>query len=340
MRTRLLSQPLWIKLLGANALLVLIALAAALAVGLEREHVLLIGLALAVGMVANILLVTLALSPIRALQVTADRLASGDAAARVPPTPFTDPALHNVSETVNGLLQRLEADRARLRDLVWQVMQAEDRERHRIGVVLHESIAQSLAAVLLELAVAEAGDASEPVRARVQAVRAQVRQMLSDVGTLARTMHSSALRDLGLVAGLRELARTSGEGSMAVRLDVDERSEQHMAHLDPAAGAALHRVAQEAVQNALRHSGAALVQMELSVADGRAHLRLEDDGVGFDVPAVEARRTGGGLFTMRERLALMGGDFAVDSTPGTGTVVRASVRLHPPSRQITSSGAR
>lgn len=338
MRTLLLSQPLATKLVGANALLVVVALGAAFFVGLESESVTLIAIALAAGMVANFVLVTIALGPVRALQETADRLVSGDLDARVPASPFADPALRNVSDTLNGLLRRLEADRARLKEVASLVIQAEDRERHRIAVVLHESIAQSLAAVLLELAVAEAGDAPEPVRMRVAAARALVRDLLAEVGSLARTMYSSALRDLGLAAGLRELARTADGASMTVEVSVYDGSAQHLAGLDTAAGAVLHRVAQEALQNALRHSRASRVTIDLDAADGRATLRVRDDGIGFDPATVEAPGARGGLFTMRERLALMGGELTVVSRAGSGTVVKASVRLHLPTQVSPYSG--
>jgi signal transduction histidine kinase len=97
--------------------------------------------------------------------------------------------------------------------------------------------------------------------------------------------------------------------------------------LDAPCSSALYRIAQEAVGNALKHSRASSVVVRLRVVDEIAHLDIEDDGIGFDPDVVETHRPGMGLFSMRERAALVGGSLKVESIKGHGARVSASVPL-------------
>jgi signal transduction histidine kinase len=89
----------------------------------------------------------------------------------------------------------------------------------------------------------------------------------------------------------------------------------------------LYRVAHEAVTNALRHGSPHRVDVRLDVEPGVVTLNVADDGRGFDVAEAEARRPGMGLFTMRERVALLDGQFEVRTRPGGGTCIRATIPL-------------
>jgi signal transduction histidine kinase len=110
------------------------------------------------------------------------------------------------------------------------------------------------------------------------------------------------------------------------------------------AAAVLYRVAQAAVHNVVKHAGAHHVNLRLTTSPGgsgaepAAVLEIVDDGRGFDVNEAERRRPGMGLFTMRERVALAGGRFAIDSTPGLGTRVIASVPVVERLKDTTPSG--
>jgi signal transduction histidine kinase len=109
----------------------------------------------------------------------------------------------------------------------------------------------------------------------------------------------------------------------------------------PTAAAVLYRVAQAAVHNVVRHARARHVELRLTVIsrerDGRAVLEVVDDGTGFDVADAERRRPGMGLFTMRERVALAGGQFHIESSTGKGTRITASVPM-PESLETTRKG--
>ncbi|MFL5575699.1 MAG: histidine kinase [Gemmatimonadaceae bacterium] len=330
----LLRVPLAGKLVGANAAVVA---AAAWTLfghvgGGERGDALVLALALAAGVTVNYALVRLALRPLRELEAAADRVWHGDLGARVAPSPIADGDMARVGRTVNRLLDGLAADRERMRELAAAAVESSDAERARIARELHDSVAQTLAALTFQLAAA-ARDSRDPALAeRLTLIRDLAGSAMEEVRTLSHSVHPRVLDDLGLAAALEWLARQTRERApLDVRVEVDGEAARAADSTAPrTATAALYRVAQESLRNTERHADARAAQLTLVAAgDGTLRLEVEDDGAGFDVAAAEARRPGMGLSSMRERLALVGGSFAVDSAPGRGTRVKAVVPLDP-----------
>jgi signal transduction histidine kinase len=136
-------------------------------------------------------------------------------------------------------------------------------------------------------------------------------------------MHPRVLDDLGLPAALEWIARQTREQEA---FDVDVIADDGASIPAPLASV-LYRIAQEALRNAARHAGAKHVEIFLRRAPGSATLEVRDDGRGFDVRRAEERRPGMGLFSMRERVGLVNGSLVVESTPGRGTRVVATVPL-------------
>jgi signal transduction histidine kinase len=132
------------------------------------------------------------------------------------------------------------------------------------------------------------------------------------------------LDDLGLAAALEWLARSTQEAD-GLRVTVDAAGLPP--HLPNTQGAALYRVAQEALRNVVRHADARHVLIRARSDHPRVTLDGRDDGAGFDVGAAEERRPGMGLFAMRERIALVDGTLEIESAPALGTRVRAVVPL-------------
>ncbi|HEX6313645.1 MAG TPA: ATP-binding protein [Gemmatimonadaceae bacterium] len=324
----LLRLPITGKIAGANALIALAAVMVARFGGIVGQApklwaVLLISLAVA--MVVNCALVFVALRPLKDLEDTARRVWQGELDARVPPSIVADAGVQRVGNTLNLLLDGLSADQARLRYLATQVIQAGDRERANLARELHDSTAQSLAALLLELSVLAAENNDPRLDERISRVRSIVGEVLDEVRMLAHTVHPRVLDDLGLVAALQLLVRESRQRS-EVDLEFDSPSSFE---LDPTCASALYRIAQEAVGNAIRHAGARTVRIRLRQRHSDAELEVIDDGSGFVMDVVARRRPGMGLFTMRERAALVGGRLSVQSTPGEGTRVLAAVPCAP-----------
>ena len=164
---------------------------------------------------------------------------------------------------------------------------------------------------------------------------------------LAHTMHPRVLDDLGLTAALKRLARettdhaalhvtSAEEGTVLVAVTVTGAVDEA---LSAPIKSVLYRVAQEAVQNARRHAAPRHIEIHLEISTDSVTLAIKDDGSGFD-PARKLREgTGIGLFTMRERVALVGGELRIASRTGGGTSVIALIPLqesHSPSPSPSS----
>ena len=335
-----LRVPLVAKIAGANALIVVATLGAAFGWGAtgpsEMRFIVILGAALAGSLIANVVLVVVALRPLNDLEATAQRIWSGNLDARVPISPLADAVLLRIGSALNVLLDGLTADRARMRALASQVISAGDKERAYIARELHDSTAQTLAALLLELSVIAKENSNPVVADRLERVRRISGDVLDEVKLLAHTVHPRVLDDLGLTAALRLLAREAEErGRVTVQVQVDEATNA----VPPAQQSVLYRVGQEAVNNALRHARPEVISLRLSLQGETARLEVEDDGAGFEISEAERRRAGMGLFTMRERAALVGGALQITSHPGRGTLVVATVPTSPGSMPATPSGA-
>lgn len=323
-----LGVPLLLKIAGANALIVIIAAAISLGMhdmnraGMTLASVMIV--ALVVSLIVNLVLVQVALRPIRDLEDTARRVWSGDLEARVAPSLVADRHMRRVGRTINILLDALTSDRARMRRLASLVITAQDEERSRIARELHDSTAQSLTAIVLQLSAA-ARDARVPELAeRLSEVKEMAGSALEEVRTLSHRVHPRVLDDLGLVPAVRWLARQARD-SAAVDVTVDALGEPEA--IPAPAASVLYRVAQEALANAVRHASPTSVAIVVQTDADTATLEVADDGRGFDLAEAEARRPGMGLFSMRERVSLVDGQLDVISAPGSGTRVVARVPL-------------
>ncbi len=327
---RVLRVPLLGKVAGANLLTVVAALAA---VVLERRlhtpgsTVSILGIALATSLVVNLALVYVALRPLTDLETAAARVWAGDLEARVPTSRLADRDMLRIGSTLNALLDRLTDDRESMRRLAAQVISAQDEERARVARELHDSTAQTLTAVILQLGAAARESGSPAMDERIATLRQLAGEALEEVRSLSHTMHPRVLDDLGLPAALQWLGRqTGGQESFDVCV---EASDDEPAIPAPLASV-LYRVAQEALRNAARHAVASHVRVRLQRGDAGITLDVTDDGKGFDLLRAEERRPGMGLFSMRERVALVHGHLDVSSVPGRGTRVTATIPLREP----------
>ena len=286
-----------------------------------RDNVEIILTSLVITLALNAAIVYWALLPLRALEATTLRVARGDLAARFAPSPLADRNLARIGRTFNDLLDRLTADRARARHLAAQVISAADGERARIARELHDSTAQSLSALEMMLSAAKQERTSPANAERLATMHDIARQALAEVRTLSHTVHPHVLDDLGLVAAIEHLARRLRLQS-PVKIWVTADDDGVVPHV---IGSVLFRVAQEAIGNAMKHASARELHVTVRTSEHAVVLEVRDDGCGFNVGAAEASMLGMGLFSMRERLGLVGGMLVVLSAPGVGTTVRATV---------------
>ena len=324
---RILRTPLTVKLLGANLLIAAAALGAALTIerrdGAHPELVWILAGALAVALVGNLVLVTVALRPLRALIDAAERVRAGALETRVTSSRVADRELVRLGHTMNSLLDELGEERARLRELAAEVISAADTERERIARELHDSTAQRVAALVLHLGAVLNDGANERLRGRLAPAKQLADDVLEELRTLAHVMHPRVLHDLGLPHALNALARETTTAACVVDADV----EAPLTRLPIEVESVFYRVAQEAVSNALRHGQPTTVRVLLRRSPTATTLIVEDDGRGFDTSTPPRDREHLGMFTMRERVSLVDGSLEITSKPGEGTRVRASVPL-------------
>ena len=192
-------------------------------------------------------------------------------------------------------------------------------ERNRLARELHDSVTQTLfSAVLTAEAVAELVD-TDPGQARERARELQdlARDAVREMRSLIFELRPADLDADGLVPTLRkhvEILRRVAEPELRFTVSGERR-------LDGRVERELFRVAQEALNNALRHGRASSVEVELAVRNGLVRLSVHDDGVGFDADDPRLRTRHLGLTSMRERADTVGGRLAITSAPGRGTVV-------------------
>jgi signal transduction histidine kinase len=322
-RLAALRAPLLVKLAGANLFVVVV-------LGLIWLHQ--AATQMSAGLVAAVIVLLLvhgglllvALRPVRDLEVVADRVWRGDYRARVESSAVADQEVLRVGAMFNLLLDGLARDRARMRALAEEVIAVGDRERAALARELHDSTAQRLAALLFEISAAARDSDDPPLRDRLAAARDMAEELTEEVRKLAMTVHPRVLDDLGLASALQKLARDSSRGT---GIDVDVDAPREAAELPHGVASVLYRVAQESIRNAVCHASPRRIHVALHLGGGEARLEVNDDGVGFDLADAERRRPGMGLFTMRERVALVDGEFQVRTAPGDGTTVCACVPL-------------
>jgi signal transduction histidine kinase len=329
-----LRAPLLIKLLGANALVV-----ATLVVGWSMTAPRGTGMMLPVLLAAlvfgaSIVFTVIALRPIRDLESTVSRVWEGDFGARVERSTIADNEVLRVGSMLNLLLDGLARDRARMQALAADVIESGDRERAALAIELHDSTAQRLAALLLNISAA-ARDARDPeLAARLAAIRDAAEEVTDEVRLLAQSVHPRVLDDLGLVAAVRKLGRDASSGTS---IDVDVVAPAEIAALPRNVSAVLYRVAQEAVRNAVQHAAPRHIHVTITLEPASIRLEVRDDGRGFNYGSTGRQPQGSGLIAMRDRLTVVEGALDVRSAAGGGgTTIVASI---PRSLDGTRKGA-
>lgn len=224
-----------------------------------------------------------------------------------------------------GQVAELEAYRSGARALAARILSAQEAERVRVSRELHDDTGQALTLILVRLQLIEDMTRDPEVRHELSELRQLVVDTLDGVRRLAVQLGPSVLEDLGLCSGLEWLAdRVREETGLRVELELLCEDDDIPAPL----AIAIFRVAQEALTNIVRHAKAKHVTLRLSDDVGRLGLDIVDDGVGFDVAVARARPAASiGLFGIAERVALVGGTFDINSTPGVGTRVHVRVPM-------------
>jgi len=223
---------------------------------------------------------------------------------------------------MSALIAERSSSEQALRETRIKLVDAQEQEHHRIARELHDGIVQQL--TLVGLSVNQfRSDCTASERPALDKLYDEISDVSNATRDLSHELHPFALEYLGLVGALKKLCRDTGSKSTLTisfsEKDVPSRLPSDVSHC-------LFRVAQEALQNIVKHGHARAASMELAVRGGHVSLRIVDDGVGI---TPEQHHSGGmGLVSMRERVCVVGGTCKVTSGPLKGTIVEVSVPLN------------
>jgi PAS domain S-box-containing protein len=221
--------------------------------------------------------------------------------------------------------KELQESQGQLQELSGRLLGAQEAERRRIARELHDDCGQTLAllSVEMDLLQQKPPQTSAQLGSRMDAMSARVKQLSSSIHELSHQLHPMKLEQLGLVAAVRGLCNEIGAShGVSIRFVHDELPEA----IPHDAALCLYRIAQEALRNVIKHSGAQRGKVELRNLASAICLRVKDDGSGFD-PGAAASQEGLGLASMRERLRLVNGELSIESRPLGGTQIEARVPL-------------
>jgi signal transduction histidine kinase len=206
----------------------------------------------------------------------------------------------------------------RLREIYRTSLVAVEAERKAMSRELHDTVAQDLAAVKIRLTQLDTTDRP------LGTLLGDLDSALGHVRRMAVGLRPPSLDRIGFSASIRELCLTmAGRSSMKVRFDIPPSTD---GPVDEEVGLHLYRIAQEALQNAFRHSGGKTVSVVLRRTPHKLVLEVEDDGQG---PSGTRTGPGLGVMGMGERAALLGARWTIESVPGSGTKIYVEVPLDP-----------
>lgn len=296
---------------------------------LESHHYLIdttfIIVATLVTLALDILLLRASFRPLFSLLQTIRTIGAGRTHVRATVSPAS-PEISELARAFNGMLDRLEAAR---RAQAMLILQAQEEERRRIALELHDESGQNLTVLLVHTEILQqslqalpAASLSAEVQEQLQAGLQQLTRLalrtLESVHTLSLQLRPAVLDDLGLYAALHWLTEDC-RARLHINVDL---------HLLPGARGrggysslyetTLFRVAQESLTNVARHARASHVAVMLLEDPGQVTLRIHDNGQGYQMAS---HATGLGIRGMRERVALLGGTFCLAAQPGSGTTV-------------------
>jgi signal transduction histidine kinase len=203
---------------------------------------------------------------------------------------------------------------------------AQEEERGRLSAELHDCVGQTLAAlkfrienILIKL---QNGENEEALRITEQFVPT-LQNSIEETRAVYMGLRPKVLEDFGVIAALRwfrgELVKLHPERHIEIETHIDENEIPNLLVIP------IFRIAQEAINNASKHSNCEWVDVSLSKIESRIELVVSDSGAGMDMNQIIQSSTAGslGLTSMRERAELTGGKFTIESTPGEGTTIRA-----------------
>jgi signal transduction histidine kinase len=217
-----------------------------------------------------------------------------------------------------------------------RLIEAHEEERTWIARELHDDIGQQLALLGYHMALMQQNpmESAAEIRHCIREQLKRVQGISSDVQALSHRLHSSKLQYLGIVVAARSFCRDLSE---QYKVEIDFTDVEIPVVLSKEISLCLFRIMQEALQNALKHSGVRHFKVDLRGAPDGIHLTVHDAGLGFDPEALVNHR-GLGFISMQERVNLVGGAFSIESGPNLGTTIHVRVPLEWKGNSMSAAG--
>jgi len=337
LQARLSGIPLYSRIAIGNSIVIVVgAVGGTLLIrhfteqGMELLSILLFALAgMAVSVLLNVWIVRAALRPLLELRRFVDSFESGLACDQSITLSNPDPDTSQLAASLGSLISQLEAGNRQLRQISERAIHAQEAERKRIALSLHDDTGQALTTLIINLERLEGQiDEQDPAtKSRLGEARLLAQDTLNELRKIIHGLRPTILDDLGLAPAIRWYARSNLE---AAGIQAEVHVPEEPLALPPELNTALFRIAQEAINNVVRHSGAARAEISLCLHDGEIQLCVEDDGRGFNAAGDQGeaiRLQHWGLVGIQERVELVGGCFDLASEPGRGVLLQVSVPL-------------
>ncbi|MGA7244545.1 MAG: PAS domain S-box protein [Terracidiphilus sp.] len=229
-----------------------------------------------------------------------------------------------LGEQLGASDQQSDSDNCPGMSIASRLIQCQEDERKRLSRELHDGIGQSMSLIASECALlaSEYSESSPCLRDRIASLRDHLDQVCSDLHCMSHHLHSYKLQHLGLKCALQDLCRQMSTPELCISLNAENASDPKSEEV----ALCLYRVAQEAINNSVKHSQTLKVLVTLTELQNTFYMTVRDFGIGFNS---SAKHDGLGLVSMRERLTLVNGRLKISSTIGKGTEVWVSVsELH------------
>lgn len=231
-------------------------------------------------------------------------------------------------EQYQKLFRESHAMQKKLRQLTRQIISAQEEERKEISRELHDEVVQTLVGINVQLSTLGQGASADlhTLQAKIARTQRLVENSVNAVHRFARELRPAALDDLGLIPALHAYCKHLAARK---RIKIQLTAFREVESLSSAKRTVLYRVAQEALTNVGRHSQATSVTLNIRKVGHVVRMEISDNGRSFDVAktflAKNPKRLG--LIGMKERVEMVGGNFAIESSPGKGTTVQADIAL-------------
>jgi PAS domain S-box-containing protein len=269
--------------------------------------------------------------------ITAKEKASGFLALDVPPdkdltTGHDFHLLGSLSNFLGGaiennrLAQTIGRHREELKGLTARLFHSQEIERRRIARELHDEAGQALTGINFTLESVEKVAANEPGRlnAHILEIKKQINRTYQEMRRLSHRLHPALLSDLGLEPALDAYLKNISERS-GLQIEFKMTGFGKRVNLD--IESVLYRLAQEALTNTLKHARATWFKLSIIKSYPNIIFLVQDDGIGFDTEKIQGNKPALGLLSMRERAAMLGGNFTLRTSKGAGVSIRIEIPL-------------